>query len=219
MRCDHEGNTSDSSCFDQQLADLIGKVVIQRAGWFVSEEHLGTTYQSASDGRALNLSAGQLVGATVDAVGEAQCLDQLSGLCRSKGWAAEPQGQLHVFQHREFIQQATELRDVSDAPQAPLCSLTAGQLIQIDSIHRHEATGGLKKASQDAEQRGLARATWAHHSDALRRRNAQTELDQHRSLFTPLRVDTSANNDRLTVQGACQLPQLSGQKLMASQVR
>ena len=100
----------------EQRHDLVAGLGVEIAGRFVGEDDGGLVDQSAGDGHALALSAGEFVGLVVHAVGQAdrsQC--GLGALGALFGWnAAVDQRQLHVVQRSGTGQQIEGLEDEAD---------------------------------------------------------------------------------------------------------
>ena len=68
--------------FNEQLAEVLGTGVIQRAGGFVGEEQLRLVDKRADNSDALTFAAGKLAGEVMEPFGEADAFEQAFGALR-----------------------------------------------------------------------------------------------------------------------------------------
>src|SRR4051794_6321899 len=108
---------------DAALADLLGekrqhRLTVRRvevARRLIGKEERRLGHEGASDGGTLQLTAGQLGGQVLHAVGEADSLEQLGGAAVAAR-AIEQQGQLDVLAHGERGDEVEELEHEADLP-------------------------------------------------------------------------------------------------------
>ena len=153
-----------------QFVDAASQVVQQRraglgvqgAGGFVGEDHVGTGDHGAGHGDALLLAAGQLAGTVVEALGQAEGVDELGeeGLVRLL--AGQFQRQQDVLLSGQGGQQVEGLEDETDALPAEEGELLVVEGVELLATQHHPARGDLVQPGQAVHQGGLAGARGAH---------------------------------------------------------
>ena len=97
----------------EQFHDLRTHLRVEVAGGLVGEKDFGVADDGSGDGHALALSAGELRGAVLHAVGEADALDDLLGqpLALAAVHASVDKRQLHVVEDVERRDEVERLED------------------------------------------------------------------------------------------------------------
>ena len=94
-----------------QVLDALGGMGVQVASRLVEHHQAWVVDQGAGDGHALALAAGQFSRLVLQAMAQADALQQRLGTLAGfrDGGLADQQRHAHVFQGREFRQQVVEL--------------------------------------------------------------------------------------------------------------
>ena len=100
---------------------------IEGAGGFGGEDEGGAVGQGAGDGDALLLADGELGGAIVQAILQADAFQQVGGPGFVGFAAGEAHAQQHVLQRGEAAQKVVRLEDVADVAAAELVALGLGE--------------------------------------------------------------------------------------------
>ena len=108
VRDDDDGGAAFAAHILQDLQDLFAGVVVERARGLVAEQDFGVFRNGAGDGHALLLAAGKLCREVIDAVGEA---DHLEDLHRVHGVLHDLARELDVFLGGQVLHQVIELKD------------------------------------------------------------------------------------------------------------
>ena len=101
----------------EQVGEAFGAGAVERAGGLVGEEELRAVDERAGDGGALAFAAGELAGAVVEPVAEADCSEELRGAGTERGAVgvlADDGGDEDVLQHGALREQVVELEDEAD---------------------------------------------------------------------------------------------------------
>ena len=77
------------------------------------------------------------------------------------------QGQLHVFQHRQGLDEVVLLEDEADLLVANLAQLLVRQLPNVGAVQKVIPSCGDVQTAQDVHHRGFAGAGLAHHRHEL----------------------------------------------------
>ena len=88
------------------------------------------------------------------------------------------QGQLHIFQHRQALDQVILLEDEADLLVADVGQLLVRQLPDVDAVQEVRPPGGDVQAAQHVHHGGLAGAGLAHHRHELAPFNIQRDAVQ-----------------------------------------
>ena len=118
------GGTAFAVEFEEQVADPLAGGAVEVAGGFVGEQHVRLRREGAGNGDPLLLAAGELARIVAQALAEADSLEQFSGALASVGAAFQLQGQHHVLQRIEAVEQLERLEHEAymgraDAPAGP----------------------------------------------------------------------------------------------------
>ena len=115
---------------NDQIHDFIGAFAVEVAGRFVAEKEGWVGDDGAGNGDTLFLSAGELAGIVVHALGETD--DAESGFdvlaAFGLGELGEQQRQLDVLKGGEHGNQVVHLEDEADVARAPLGELAGGHV-------------------------------------------------------------------------------------------
>src|SRR5436190_17090380 len=76
MRHDNQRHPFFAVQVNQELAELLGGGVVERAGRFIGEKEFWPVDESADDGDALAFAAGKFAGTMVEAIGEADAFEE-----------------------------------------------------------------------------------------------------------------------------------------------
>ena len=120
--------------FFDDVHDLAAGFDVEVAGRFVGEEDAGVVHEGAGDGDALAFAAGELAGAVLEAVGEAELFEKVYGAGVKGlvvGAEAEPTvfdhgGEEGVFEDVELWEEVVELEDESEMLIAEARQLAVG---------------------------------------------------------------------------------------------
>ena len=155
-REEHHGDAvlvGDLAQQHQQVGALLG---LELAGRLVGEQHRGAADQGAGEGGALALGGGQLAGALVVPVGEADALEQRVdrlGLGRAAG---DQQRQGDVLAHGDRGEHGGGGEQEADAVAPQARELEVVEPAQRAPVERHGAAGGAVEPGEQVQQRGLA---------------------------------------------------------------
>jgi hypothetical protein len=114
---DEEGELGVAGEALEDVEDALGIGGIEVAGGFIGEEEAGFIGQGAGDGNALLFAAGEVVGAAMELVAEADEFEELAGAIfhfRLGEEAGAAHGNLDVFEGGEFLEEKVELEDEAD---------------------------------------------------------------------------------------------------------
>lgn len=104
-----QGGTAFAVEFEEQIADPLAGGAVEVAGGFVGEQHVRLRREGTGNGDPLLLAAGELARIVAQALAEADSLKQFSGALASGGAAFQFQGQHHVLQRIEAVEQLERL--------------------------------------------------------------------------------------------------------------
>src|SRR5687768_10903874 len=104
----------------EEREDLLAGFAVEGAGGLVGHDDEGVVDHRAGDADALLLSAGELHGAVVESLGEADAFGELGGAAAALGGgdAEVEHGDFEVLQDRELLDEVEVLEDEADAPAA-----------------------------------------------------------------------------------------------------
>ena len=194
--------------FDEQLAEVVGAGVIERAGGFVGEEELRLVDERADDGDALAFAAGELAGEMMQPFRETDALEQALGALgrslNSSGPTPSPSkegssirllvpllggvrgglglGQRRhedVFPHGALREEEVGLEHEADLPIADGGELEFVELTQISSSKLDAAGRGLIERADDLQQRALAGTGRSHDSERFAGVDLQRKVIEH----------------------------------------
>src|ERR1700726_3967059 len=141
-----------------QLHDFVGTLAVQVAGGLVAKEKRGVSDDSARNGHALLLSAGELARIVVHAFREAddaeRGFDVLTAL--GLGELGEQQRQLNVLKRGEYGNEVVHLKDEADVARPPLRELISRHVRDFVARYGNTAVRGDIEAAEQIQQRSLA---------------------------------------------------------------
>ena len=183
MRDDHHRHAQLPVELFQQFEDRARRLGVERGGRLVAQQHLRVAGQSAGDGHALLLPAGQLHRISPGLVRQ---LDQLQQLLRPPARrvffdAGQLQREADVLQRGALHQQMEALEDHAHgfAGAAEFCGAHRGQ---IPAVEQHLPAVRALEQVDAAHQRALARAGQADDAEDLAVRDPQTDIVQSADL-------------------------------------
>ena len=160
--------------FDQ-LQDLLGRGIVQRAGWLVAEEDVRILHDGAADGHALLLATGELVGQLVPVLVEPERVQQLVNIQRR---VREIGADLDVLLDVQVGDQVIELKDVAQVLAAVLRERFLAHVLELVAADGDEARVGAVDPADDVQQGGLARAGRAEQDADLAARDRKRHPTQ-----------------------------------------
>ena len=177
---DHQDRLTAAVDAREQAQQLVGGLGVQRAGGLVRQQQPGPGDQCPGDGRALLLTAGDLVGVLLQKVGDGQLVGDgpQPPLHLVVGEARQHQRQIDVVFHGEGVQQIELLEHEAQLVPAECGNLALPDLVQILAVQADAAGGGPVQRREDVEQRGLARAGFAHDGHVFALLHAEVHVAQ-----------------------------------------
>ncbi len=153
----------------EQLHDLGAAPAVERAGGLIGEDDATAVHQRARDRHALLLAAGELAGAVVDALAEAEAGEQLlgAGVALLARHAGIHRRHFDVVARGGAAEQVVALEHEAEglAPQArERVAVERGDVLAHEAVG---AAGGAVEAAEEVHQRGLARTRGTHDGDEL----------------------------------------------------
>jgi hypothetical protein len=157
----------------EDIADFLAEFGVEGGGGFVEEENLGFHGEGAGDGDALLLTAGELGGAVVGAVGEADPFEELEGFGFDLGAGAteDVDGGFEDVFEGGAVGEEMELLEDHAGPEPELALLFAGDrtgAIDGDVVDGDESGVGGVEVVETAEEGGFAAAGRADEDDGFR---------------------------------------------------
>ena len=176
--------------FDEELAELLGGGVVERAGWLIGEKEPGLVDQGADDGDALAFAARKFAGTMIYAFGQADAFEKtvgagFGGFSRSGG--RSPHGLFYLRQgrHQDIFQNGTlgeeimELEHEAEFAVADRCEFNVVELVQILVIELDRAAGGAIQCADDLQQCAFAGAGWTDDGKGLSSVHLKRDVVQH----------------------------------------
>ncbi len=162
----------------------VGVFGVEVTGGLVGEDNGGAVDEGAGDGDALLLSAGEFVGAVIEATGDAEQIGEVveqgaieSGLGRGAE-VGDVVGDLDVAHGGEGGEQVETLEDEADFGATHLGTLGIGQPGEVDSIDEHRAGGGVGETAEDVKECGFTGARGAYDGDELAGHDGEADVAQ-----------------------------------------
>jgi len=156
VRDEHDGAAVLAE-FAKEAKDGVAGVRVEVAGGLVGEDDARAVDQSAGNGGALLLAAGELAGPVFGAIGQVHRLEggqrALSALLARN--AAVDHRQLYVLHHVELGQQIEELEHEPDLAVANRRKLPRRRSFDHHIVQPDGSVSGGIQAAQDVHQRGL----------------------------------------------------------------
>lgn len=190
VRCDEEGCIGFPDQVVQKRQHLLAGLVIEVSRRLICENEEWIVSKAPRHGDALLLTAGESVGKAVEAIGEADVLQDRFRPARGLGrWGPrELKRQEDILHDGERGDEVERLEDESNvrAPEERPVRLREGR--EVRSINYHPAGGREVDAADEVEKRALARAAPAHQYDGVASVEGQRYTIQDRALGGALRV-------------------------------
>src|SRR5690606_35967056 len=135
----------------------------------VGEEHGGMAGESAGDGDALLLTAGELRGQVLGAVAHADLLESFEDAFLALGGrhAAVGERQLDVLVNGEVADEIEGLENETDLAVADAGTLGEREALHGATVEEVGALGGRVEQAENGEEGGLAAAGWAGDGDVF----------------------------------------------------
>src|SRR5690606_18670243 len=118
----------------------------------------------------------------------------------------QQQRQLDVALGRQYRQEVVELEDEADVPRAPAREAGAAEAADCRAADVDRAARRRVEATQQVEQRGLARPRRAHERQEITLRNVEIHALEHVDALASARevlLDTTNTNERSRVRHCC----------------
>ena len=160
----------------QQVGALLG---LEVAGGLVGEQDGGAADQGAGQRGALALGGGQLAGALVAAVGEADALEQGVDRLRLGSAAGDQQRQGDVLAHRDRGQHGGGGEQEADALAPQARELEIVEPAQRAAVEAHGPAGGSVETGEQVQQRCLAGARGPDNGGQRARRRLERYVAEH----------------------------------------
>src|SRR5207248_1038498 len=138
----------------------------------------GIADERSGDGDALELAARKLGGTVVDAVAEAECLEQRHGhaLETSEALSVEQKGDGDVLPRGQRREQVEELEDEAQLMASQVRQLVVVELGDVDAADPDVPGGGRVEAAHEMEQGALARPAGAEYRHELTRGDGERDV-------------------------------------------
>ena len=162
-----QGGTAFAVEFEEQVADPLAGGAVEVAGGFVGEQHVRLRREGTGNGDPLLLAAGELARIVAQALAEADSLEQFSGALASVGAAFQLQGQHHVLQRIEAVEQLERLEHEAYMGRADARTLVLVEVAEGVPGETDLAAAGLVEPGEQAEQGRLAGAGTADDRQAV----------------------------------------------------
>lgn len=162
-----QGGTAFAVEFEEQIADPLAGGAVEVAGGFVGEQHVRLRREGTGNGDPLLLAAGELARIVAQALAEADSLKQFSGALASVGAAFQFQGQHHVLQRIEAVEQLERLEHEAYMGRADARTLVLVEVAEGVPGETDLAAAGLVEPGEQAEQGRLAGAGTADDRQAV----------------------------------------------------
>ena len=158
---EHDRRTALAAELAQQAQHFLGALRVERSRGLVREHELGVGCERHRDQHALALPHGELLGAVLHALAEAQLLEQRLHDAPRLALVGEPQLQRGVLDRARPGNQVVGLADDPQIAQAVLVALLGGHRGHLAAAHPHGAAVGVGESGDQFQQRGLAGAAGA----------------------------------------------------------
>jgi len=203
MGHDQDGRTEPPVQVANQLQDVGARMRIEIAGRLVREKHGGIHRESAGDGAALAFTAGQFVRQVVEAVREANRVQQLARaivdlLLRP---AAQMQRNGNILDRSEGRKEIEKLKNEADLIAAQTSELVVREAAEPRAVHFNLAGRRRIQAADEIQQRRLAGARGPDDGGHLAARNFEVDIVERRDLSFSLEdlADVSESNHLLAI--------------------
>lgn len=180
---DDEGGALLAVEVEEQGSERVGGGAVERASGFVGEEELGLVDERTDDGAPLALAAGELAGAVVYPLAEADAGEELLGavhrLCAAGGVTGCERGDKNILQHGALRQQVVRLEDEANLSVAGRGEGEFVEGVEALAVEDEFAGVGQVERADEVEQRALAAAARPDDGDGLAARDFEREAAQH----------------------------------------
>lgn len=163
---------------EQQVADALAGVAVEVAGRLVGEQHVRLGGEGAGDGYPLLFATGELARRMVQALPEPDALEQFGRSLAGIPAAIQLQGQHHVLQGIEAVEQLERLEDEAHMLGADSGALVFVQCAQAATGQGDLTAAGQVETGQQAEQGGFSGAGTADDGQAVAFVQFQAEFVQ-----------------------------------------
>ena len=165
----HHDDEAVAGHLGQQVHDLDARLGVQGARGLVCQHDLWVVHESAGDGDALHLAAGELSRALVDVLAQAHALERRTRALAAlrAAHAGERERKLDVLQDRLVGNEVVALEHEADAVIAIRVPVRVRVVLGGDAVHDDVAGVCVVEAAKDVEERRLARARGAKHGHEL----------------------------------------------------
>jgi hypothetical protein len=163
-----------------EVQDFSAGFRIEVSGRFVGEDHEGIVHERAGDGDALLLATGQLVGAVVEAIAQADEGGQFEAavVALLEVAALVEEGDLDIFEDAELGDEVIGLKDEPDALAADFRQLIIAHAGDILIPQKVLAGGGAVEATEEIEHGRFAGAGGSHDGHQLAGADLQGDAAQ-----------------------------------------
>src|SRR6185295_2520910 len=171
--------------------DLLAGLAVEVAGGLIGEEDGGAVDEGASDGDALALAAGELIGLVMHAVAEADALQGADGalLGAAPVLLRVDEGKGDVLDRGGAVEEFEGLEDEADLLVADLGEVSGIHLVGRLAGELVGPGGGAVEAAEDVHEGGLAGAGGAHDGDELVALDGEIDAAKGVDLLRPDAVD------------------------------
>src|SRR5262245_31252653 len=166
--------------FFEQRQRLLRRSRVQVAGRLVGQNKIGVGDDSAGDGDALLLTAGELARQMAQAVTQPDQVQRRRRVLHTLALLqiGQLQRQFDVLESGHHRDQVEGLKDESDMLISPMRHLAVAQAAQVLPEHENLAVGGAVHRGDQVQQRGFARAGRPHQRDELAAMNCKVDFFQ-----------------------------------------
>ena len=140
---------------------------VEIAGGLIREEEFRRMHQSASDGNALHLAAGELVRITIAEAIELDPAQTFAGGGAGMGNASEQKRQLDIFVDSEGVEELEGLKNETNFITAQDCEGSVVEAGSWHAINEDGAAGGKIHGAGEIEERGFAASAASNEGEEL----------------------------------------------------
>ena len=147
-----------------ELEDLLGSLVIERAGGLVAQNEAGVLHERTPDGTALLLATGHLTGKLVAVLPKPQGAQKLfhgKGIIRQMGC------DLDVLADGEVWHEVVELKDKAELAAAVLAQILGTKRRELAAAYANRSPVCTLESSNEVQESRLARARRSEHNAHL----------------------------------------------------
>ncbi len=179
MRHQHQRGAFAPVEFQQYFEHLLSRSAIQIAGGLVGEQNGGPGDEGAGQRHALLLTAGELNGIMIQAVGQTYPGQQFARpLRRFRPRARQFGRQQHIFLRRQRGYELERLKNEANLAPPHFRHAVFGKARDIFPIQQQLAAGGCIEARQQPEERAFPAAGGPHYGHELSSWNGQIDAAQ-----------------------------------------